>query len=115
MALVWDDITGAFVDDGSGATTDPMAPVVGAPDTGYGAATMSNYVDSSGNWDWGKIVAGGTTAFNAVLAYQAASNSNHPVGYQGGIPTDAALRANTTLNTTRRPGSGGQRYFADTQ
>tara|TARA_R100001594_G_scaffold46118_1_gene79139 strand:+ start:4601 stop:5521 length:921 start_codon:yes stop_codon:yes gene_type:complete len=40
-----------------------------------------------------------------------------PVGYQGGIPTYTPVRRRVanTYDPTRRPGSGGQRYFTDTQ
>ena len=37
------------------------------------------------------------------------------VGYQGGVPTYNAVRAQVPLNDpARRPGSSGQRYFSDT-
>ena len=40
-----------------------------------------------------------------------------PTGYQGGIPEYDAVRETVpgTYNPDRRPGSGGQRYFTDTQ
>ena len=42
---------------------------------------------------------------------------NPPSGYQGGIPEYDAVREVVpgTYNPDRRPGSGGQRYFTDTQ
>jgi len=40
-----------------------------------------------------------------------------PVGYQGSIPDYTAVRTTVpgTSDTTRRPGSGGRRYFSDIQ
>ena len=81
--------------------------------------------DEKGNitntgYDIGKIISAGTGAL--TLGQQAAqmfgltdSGSNRPTGYQGGIPSYTATRTQVpnTYDPTRRPGSGGQRYFTD--
>lgn len=70
--------------------------------------------DAQGNplYDWSKIIAAGTAAASL-------SNLNKPnrppTGYQGGIPSLQAIRSQIpgTYDPSRRPGSGGQRYFSD--
>ena len=44
-------------------------------------------------------------------------SDDRPTGYQGEIPKDTAVRSRVgeTYDPTRRPGSGGQRYFSDVQ
>jgi hypothetical protein len=45
------------------------------------------------------------------------SSSAPPSGYQGSVPNYDAVRqaVPNTYDPNRRPGSGGQRYFTDTQ
>lgn len=57
------------------------------------------------------------TAGGALLPLLSDSSSSRPSGYQGGIPQYTAVREAVpqTYDPTRRPGSGGQRYFTDVQ
>ena len=69
--------------------------------------------NSKGETDWGKIagIAGG------LYSAYSASQPKPPTGYQGKIPEYTAVRqqVENTYDPNRRPGSGGQRYFTDTQ
>jgi len=69
--------------------------------------------DKNGNVDWGKVA---TIAGGLYSAYSA-SQPKPPTGYQGKIPEYTAVRqqVENTYDPNRRPGSGGQRYFTDTQ
>lgn len=70
--------------------------------------------DAQGNpmYDWGKIVSAGAAA--ASLSGLNTPN-RPPTGYQGGIPSLTAVRAQIpgTYDPNRRAGSSGQRYFTD--
>lgn len=70
--------------------------------------------NDKGETDWGKIagIAGGLYGL-----YRSQSSAPQQTGYQGGIPEYTAVRApvEQTYDPNRRPGSGGQRYFSDTQ
>lgn len=70
-------------------------------------------VTTNGKTDWGKIagIAGG------LYSAYSASQPKPPTGYQGKIPEYTAVRqqVENTYDPNRRPGSGGQRYFTDTQ
>lgn len=67
-----------------------------------------------GKPDWRAIAtaAGGIAGLMGL-----GGSSNRPTGYQGKIPTYTAVReaVPSTYDPTRRPGSGGQRYFSDMQ
>ena len=65
--------------------------------------------------DWGNVLAlGGSYMLN-----QSGANSAQvaPTGYQGSIPTYAAVRSpvEVSVPTNYRPGSAGRRYFSDTR
>jgi len=92
----------------------------------HGGAGMSN-TTTNDPWDWSRLfktddkldfnkIAGlGGLAGSALGLFQGAGAP--PIGYQGGIPTYDPVRRRVanTYDPTRRPGSGGQRYFTDTQ
>ena len=81
--------------------------------TGKNDVSFQNVLDSV-NW---KGV--GTVAGTYFLTRNAGSGSSAPssMGYQGGIPRYSAVRQPVadTYDPNRRPGSGGRRYFTDTQ
>lgn len=64
--------------------------------------------------DAGRATAGGIGAL--IGATNLGGAKQQPVGYQGGIPNYTATRQKVqeTNPVSRRPGSGGQRYFTDT-
>lgn len=68
----------------------------------------------SGDIDW-RAVASAAGGIAGLLNVGGASN--RPTGYQGRIPEYAAVRqaVQPQYDPNRRPGSGGQRYFTDTQ
>ncbi len=83
---------------------------------------------TNGNWtgvasDIGKLITsdGGRNAAGIAGALigltGGGGGSSAPVGYQGGIPKYTAKRQQVpqAYDATRRPGSGGRRYFTDTQ
>lgn len=69
--------------------------------------------------DWSKVatVGGGVLGLYKALSSQSGGGAGQPATYQGGIPKYEAIRAQVqgTYDPTRRPGSGGQRYFSDVQ
>jgi hypothetical protein len=71
------------------------------------------------NIDWSKVatVGGGVLGLYKALSSQSGGGAGQPATYQGGIPKYEAIRAQVqgTYDPTRRPGSGGQRYFSDVQ
>lgn len=71
------------------------------------------FKDANNNTDWRKVAA---TAGGLYGLYKA-MNPEQPqkVGYQGSVPSYTAVRNAVpgTSDPTRRPGSGGQRYFTD--
>ena len=74
---------------------------------------VTKQVNGQTEIDWSKIA---TVAGGLYSAYES-SQPKPPTGYQGKIPEYTAVRekvANTN-DPNRRPGSGGQRYFSDTQ
>lgn len=121
-------------DDGSTLIMDLDGNIIGstpATDTGY---------TGGGGFDIGSLLSRlGTSAFNSLKSaftkdgqtdwrnVAAAAGglyglyqSNRPqekTGYQGGIPKYEAVREAVprTFDPERRPGSGGQRYFSQTQ
>jgi hypothetical protein len=75
-------------------------------------ALKSVFTNKDGTVDW-KKVAGAAGGLYGL--YQSQQNQQQPVGYQGKIPSYKAVReaVPNTYDPTRRPGSGGQRYFSD--
>jgi len=82
------------------------------------------FKDDKGEYDLSKILAGGTAGLTLLAALNKDSGlgeffgfggNQQPVGYQGKIPELTGIRAAVpqTYDPTRRPGSGGQRYFSD--
>ena len=65
--------------------------------------------------DWGQIASIGGLIGSATGMI--GGNTTPPTGYQGSIPKYDAVRERIpgTYDPNRRPGSGGQRYFTDTQ
>ena len=92
----------------------------------HGGSGMSNTTTSK-PWDWTRLfktddkydvnkIAGLAGLAGSTLGlFQGAGAP--PIGYQGKIPTYTPVRRRVanTYDPTRRPGSGGQRYFTDTQ
>lgn len=106
------------------------------------AKTLAEYLKGifttdSGEIDWGKITKAGLTGYGIVKALDATDNleglknflgineqNKMPVGYQGGIPRYTVYRQQVPMygsadtaayDPTRRPGSGGRRYFTQAQ
>ena len=101
----WDYVTDTNIVGGSGGS--------GLIDDLYGLIT-----DDRGNIDTGKIAAGasGIASLAGMLGLiDTDSSDDRPTGYQGKIPEYTAVRQRVgdTYDPTRRPGSGGQRYFSD--
>jgi hypothetical protein len=69
--------------------------------------------------DTGKsaLVGGGSLLLNSGLFSDFTSGEIPQTGYQGSIPDYTAVRETvpSTYDPNRRPGSGGQRYFTQTQ
>lgn len=63
------------------------------------------------------LVGGGSLLLNSGLFGDFTSGEIPQTGYQGGIPEYTAQRQTvpSTYDPNRRPGSGGQRYFTQTQ
>jgi hypothetical protein len=63
------------------------------------------------------IAALGGGLYAANQAGKSGGGGGRSTGYQGGIPTLSAVRQQvpTPFDPNRRPGSGGRRYFTDTQ
>ena len=59
----------------------------------------------------------GIAGMTGLLDNFTGAKNTGPRGYQGSIPNYTATRSRvpSTYDPTRRPGSGGQRYFTDTQ
>lgn len=66
-----------------------------------------------GGIDWRALA----TAAGGLYGALSGGTPQRPSGYQGGIPQYTAVRKAVpqTYDPTRRPGSGGQRYFTDVQ
>lgn len=75
-----------------------------------------SFTDVLGSVNWKGV---GTVAGTYFLTQNANSGSSAPgtMGYQGDIPRYSAVRQSVadTYDPNRRPGSGGRRYFTDTQ
>ena len=63
------------------------------------------------------LVGGGSLLLNSGLFSDFTSGEIPQTGYQGSIPEYTAVRETvpSTYDPNRRPGSGGQRYFTQTQ
>ena len=68
---------------------------------------------NNGGTDWSKVAA---AAGGLYGAYQS-QRPQEKTGYQGGIPKYEAVQeaVQNTYDPSRRPGSGGQRYFSNTK
>lgn len=138
---IWgaDDPTGFTTvryDDGSSLVLDNLGNPIGATeatDSGIGAAgsiwdvikaggqsafdalkgAFTKPASQGGGVDWRAVA----TAAGGLYGALSDSSSSRPSGYQGGIPQYTAVREAVpqTYDPTRRPGSGGQRYFTDVQ
>ena len=90
------------------------------PDTGIGNALLgalkNAFKKADGSTDWRKIAtaAGGLLGATGLGGLTKAQDTG-PKGYQGGIPSYSLVRerVENTYDPTRRPGSGGRRYFSD--
>lgn len=73
----------------------------------------SAFTDSKGNVNWRNVAA----AAGGLYGLYQSNRPQEKTGYQGGIPKYEAVReaAPNTYDPNRRPGSGGQRYFSQTQ
>ena len=84
--------------------------------TGSAVTEVQNmFTKDSGEYDWQNIgILAGMGASALGLIPDAGSAAS---GYQGSIPDLTATRERVpnTYDPNRRPGSGGQRYFTDTQ
>lgn len=84
-------------------------------------STWSNFTNWLGgvteNVDWGGLLSVGASYALNRSDSGFFGGSAPPVGYQGGIPSYTAEQAEVpgAIDPTRRPGSGGQRYFSDTR
>jgi hypothetical protein len=98
---------GSFLQDLIGYT--PGAKDLPGPNLTGGAGYD---VDSS--WDLSKLF---STIGTGASALGLLDKSTAPSGYQGSVPNYDAVRQTVpnTYDPNRRPGSGGQRYFTDTQ
>ena len=101
----WDYVTDTNIVGGSGGS--------GLLDDLYGLVT-----DDKGNVDIDKIAGGvgGVASIASALGLLGGDDSSQRItGYQGKIPEYTAVRQRVgdTYDPTRRPGSGGQRYFSD--
>ena len=74
--------------------------------------TVGSLLYTDGKIDYQKL---GGVLGAAGGAFGLFSPSQQPVGYQGSIPDYTAVRQRvpSTNDPTRRPGSGGRRYFSD--
>jgi hypothetical protein len=87
--------------------------------TKYGKSALDSlksvYTKPGGGTDWGKVAA---TAGGIYGLYKSMNpDAQKMTGYQGKIPSYTAVReqVSDTYDPERRPGSGGQRYFSETQ
>lgn len=122
-------------DDGSTLIMDLDGNIIGstpATDTGYTGgggfdvgsllsrlgtsafnSLKSAFTDSKGNVNWRNVAA----AAGGLYGLYQSNRPQEKTGYQGGIPKYEATReaVANTYDPNRRPGSGGQRYFSQTQ
>ena len=120
MSTWFEKITGAFkpASTGSPYMSSNYEKEAGInPDTGgilSGLLYTKNPKTGESEFDFNKVAGLAGLAGSAFGLFP----SNQPVtGYQGEIPRYRAVRSRVpgTFDPTRRPGSGGQRYFSDMQ
>jgi hypothetical protein len=121
-------LTGNYAGAGSGALPANQYANVGNPTLGQTISRLASsmgsgafnalkgaFTKTDGTTDWGKLIgaAGGLAAGLGLLG----GGDDKPKGYQGKIPDLAVAREQVanTYDPNRRAGSGGQRYFTDTQ
>jgi len=86
---------------------------------GIGSAAWKNFTDafkkSDGTTDWGKLLGAAAGIGSATGLF--GRGDDKPKGYQGSIPKLDVTREQVanTYDPARRAGSGGLRYFTDTQ
>lgn len=75
----------------------------------------SAFSDKDGNIDWRAIATVGGALLPLLSSGSSSGSRPTPASYQGGIPEYTAVRERVqgTSDPSRRPGSGGQRYFTD--
>ncbi len=80
--------------------------------SGIGNAAKNVLLDKNGGVNWGNVL-----TIGGGIAGAASGSDQQKVGYQGTIPKYTAERQQVpqAYDATRRPGSGGRRYFTDTQ
>tara|TARA_R100000426_G_C4816846_1_gene108795 strand:+ start:446 stop:1207 length:762 start_codon:yes stop_codon:yes gene_type:complete len=120
MSTWFEKITGAFkpASTGSSYMSSNYEKEAGInPDTGgilSGLLYTKNPKTGASEFDFNKVAGLAGLAGSAFGLFP----SSQPVtGYQGEIPRYRAVRSRVpgTFDPTRRPGSGGQRYFSDMQ
>jgi hypothetical protein len=102
------------------SSQDPsIVSTIGNLLTKYGKSALdglkSIYTKPGGGTDWAKVAA---TAGGIYGLYKSLNpDAQKMTGYQGKIPSYTAVREQVsgTYDPNRRPGSGGQRYFSETQ
>ena len=120
-------LTGNYAGAGSGSLPADQYDNVGNPTLGQTISRLASSMGSSafnalkgafttsdGKTDWGKLIgaAGGLAAGLGMFG-----SDDKPKGYQGTVPKLEVARQQVanTYDPNRRPGSGGLRYFTDTQ
>jgi hypothetical protein len=98
--------------------TDPsilsiLGNLVRTGGTGLLDMAKRSFTKSDGSVDWRSVAA----AAGGLYGMYQSNQPQQKTGYQGGIPKYEAVReaVQGTYDPNRRPGSGGQRYFSDTQ
>lgn len=85
--------------------------------TGLAEDVVNMFKDKDGNFDPTKLAGtvGGVASIASALGLLGSGDDQRITGYQGEIPKYTAVRQRVgdTYDPTRRPGSGGQRYFSD--
>lgn len=74
---------------------------------------VKSFTNPNGSTDWRSVMA----AAGGLYGLYQSNRAPEKTGYQGGIPKYEAVREAVprTFDPDRRPGSGGQRYFSQTQ
>lgn len=104
----------ALVYDPSNSSKGTWGSLLGSLGSSAANAVKAMFTDKNGNVNWGNVAG----AAGAILGGTGMFKSEpQKTGYQGKIPDLAAVREQTpeTYDPNRRAGSGGQRYFTDTQ